>query len=279
MHKEKVPSEFDALNAEITQGYDGLSKRLKQVAEYVLERPKAVAMGTVSTIAHDGKVHPSTLVRFSHAFGFAGFSDMQKVFRQKLLEEPLGYNERIELIQGSEKLEASNSGLRLLDEINEANYQALGHVIRWIKQEDLDNAVDLLKSASAVHVRAVRRSYAVASYLAYLLNNSSLRCFLLDGVGGMQQEQEHLICKDDTLVAVSFFPYAKETLLSVQHAIKQGSPVIAITDSPLSPLADIATVCFIVKEAEVHSFRSLTVTMSLVQALTVSLIHQLKNLS
>ena len=91
----------------------------------------------------------------------------------------------------------------------------------------------------------------------------------------MHKEQEHLIRSNDVLIVISFFPYAEETQHTVDSAIANGSSVIVFTDSILSPLMDLATVCFVVKEAEVHSFRSLTSTMCLVQSLAISLIHHL----
>ena len=89
------------------------------------------------------------------------------------------------------------------------------------------------------------------------------------------QEQDHLIRKNDAVIVISFYPYADETQQTLNNAIARGNPVIVFTDSLLSPLAQYASVCFVVKEAEVHSFRSLTSTMCLVQSLALSLVHQL----
>ncbi|NRA70864.1 MAG: MurR/RpiR family transcriptional regulator [Gammaproteobacteria bacterium] len=273
--RDKNATELDDLNAEITKNFSELSKRLQQVAKYILDSPNEIAFGTVAVIAKDANVHPSTLIRFSHAFGFTGFSDMQKLFQNKLLQESPNYEERIKLIQDDRSLEGKDAGIRLLEQLSHANSQALTNLKNNISQQDLEQARNILSQADSIHVKAVRRSFPIASYLAYLFNHINLRCFLLDGVGGMHQEQDHLIRKNDAVIVISFYPYADETQQTLNNAIARGNPVIVFTDSLLSPLAQYASVCFVVKEAEVHSFRSLTSTMCLVQSLALSLVHQL----
>lgn len=275
MKTDKISTTLDKLNTEITKKFSSLSKRLQEVAKYVLDNPNEIAFGTVAIIAKDANVHPSTLIRFSHAFGFTGFSDMQKVFQKKLLQNSPNYEERIKSIKGDAGLDGENSGIRLIEQLSQANAQALENLTSNISQTDFDKARDILAEVDSIHVKAVRRSFPIASYLAYLFNHINLRCFLLDGVGGMHQEQEHLIRESDALIVISFFPYADETQRTVDNAIARGNPVIAFTDSPLSPLKEQATVCFVVKEAEVHSFRSLSSTMCLVQSLAISLAHRM----
>jgi DNA-binding MurR/RpiR family transcriptional regulator len=272
---DKIAITLDELNTEISHKFNGLSKRLQEVAKYILDSPNEIAFGTIAVIAKDANVHPSTLIRFSHAFGFTGFSDMQKLFQRKLLQDSPNYEERIKLIKDDSSLDGENAGIRLLEQFSQANSQALENLKNNISQNDLDRARDILTQADSIHVKAVRRSFPIASYLAYLFNHINLRCFLLDGVGGMHQEQELLIRGNDAVIVISFYPYANETQHTVDNAVTRGNPVIVFTDSPLSPLAQQATVCFVVKEAEVHSFRSITSTMCLVQSLAISLVHQL----
>lgn len=273
---DKVATGLEELNADITQRFIELSKRLQQVAKYVLDSPNEIAFGTVAVIAKDANVHPSTLIRFSHAFGFSGFSDMQKLFQNKLLQESPNYEERIKLIKDDTSLDQENISIRLLEQFSDANSQALNYLKNNISQSDLEKARDILSQADSIHVKAVRRSFPIATYLSYILNHINLRCFLLDGVGGMHKEQEHMIREKDALVVISFYPYAEETQQTVNNAVKRGVPIIMFTDSPISPLAQQASVCFMVKEAEVHSFRSLTSTMCLVQSLAISLVNQLE---
>ena len=84
------PTQLTILQDEIRRRYDTLSKRLKQVARYILDNSNSVAFDTVASIAQQADVPPSTLIRFANAFGFSGFNEMKQMFKQHLMEEPAG---------------------------------------------------------------------------------------------------------------------------------------------------------------------------------------------
>src|SRR3954464_8513876 len=75
----------DELRGAIAQRHRALSGRLQQIAEFVLDHPTDVALGTVAEVAQRAAVPPSAIVRFAHALGFGGFTDMQQVFRSRLV--------------------------------------------------------------------------------------------------------------------------------------------------------------------------------------------------
>ncbi len=87
----------------------------------------------------------------------------------------------------------------------------------------------------------------------------------------MFREQAEAIDKGDAVIAISFTPYGQETLDVAQIAMGKGVTLIIITDSPLSPLARQASLCLVVQEAQVGSFRSLTSSLCLTQTLSIGL--------
>ena len=95
MSTTDIPRDFQALRALISSRAQELPKRLAQVATYALDNPDEIAFGTAASIAEAADVQPSTLVRFAQALGFDGFSDLQEVFRSRLRERVLSYEERI----------------------------------------------------------------------------------------------------------------------------------------------------------------------------------------
>ena len=135
----------------------------------------------------------------------------------------------------------------------------------------MESAVSLLAGARETYLVAERRSFPVAFYLAYALAQLERRCHLVDGIGGLMNQQIALATPRDAIVAVSFRSYAPNVLDCVAERADKGVPVIAITDSPLSPLAPKASVCFELSDPERHAFRSLVAPMCLAQSLVVSL--------
>jgi DNA-binding MurR/RpiR family transcriptional regulator len=142
-----------------------------------------------------------------------------------------------------------------------------------VVEADMRKAIDILAHARSTHVVGVRRAFVVASYFAYALRHIDCQAFLVDGVGGMYREQAGAINADDALIAISFHPYASETLDVARAAVDKNVPLIVITDSQVSPLVSAASVCFVVKEANVHSFRSLSSSLCLAQSLAIGLAH------
>jgi DNA-binding MurR/RpiR family transcriptional regulator len=270
--------DIEKLRSDIVQRYDTLSPRLKQVAAFVLENPNDLGLQTLAVIADRCKVQPSTVVRFAKAFGYDGASEMQKLFRDEILSfaPSPSYADRIR--QFNERAGSVDvfSPHELMQEFADSNIISLEHLKESTRKTDLERSVALIRDAVSVYLIGLRRSFPVASYLAYALRHVDKRAYLLDGVAGLLAEQSGMIGKDDVLVAISFRPYAKETAEVAEQAAERGAKVIAISDSRLSPIAREADVCFEIKDAEVRQFRSLTATLCLAQTLVISYAFQIE---
>ena len=95
---KNLPRDFEALRARIIAEHPSLPRRLAQIAAFALERPDEIALGTAVSIAKKADVQPSTLIRFAQAMGYEGFTDLQSVFRERLRERVLNYEERLNLV-------------------------------------------------------------------------------------------------------------------------------------------------------------------------------------
>jgi DNA-binding MurR/RpiR family transcriptional regulator len=271
--------ELDKLRADIVHRYDSLSGRLQQVAAFVLENPNDMGLQTLAVIAERCKVQPSTVVRFAKAFGYSGASDMQKLFRDEILAfaPSPSYSDRIrEFGQRAGRVEALTPH-ELMREFADNNIIALEHLKESVRKADLEKAVALIRDAQAVYLVGLRRSFAVASYLAYALRHVDKRAYLIDGAAGMLAEQSGMLTRADVLIATTFRPYATETAEVVERAKENGAKVVAISDSRLSPIARHADVLFETKDAEVRQFRSLTASLCLAQTLVIACAYQLES--
>ncbi|NOH53969.1 MurR/RpiR family transcriptional regulator [Vibrio coralliilyticus] len=268
----KAASSLGELQDQIRNNYSDLSKRLQQVAKYVLDNSNSVAFDTVAVIAQQAEVPPSTLIRFASAFGFSGFNDMKQLFRRNLVEETTSYTDRARLYKQLEgEPQPPETPKDILEEFARANSQAMNHLAAQTSAEKLEQAVDILRNAENIYLIGLRRSFSVASYLTYALRHLDKRAFLIDGLGGMFKEQLSMIGPKDAIVSISFSPYAQETVMLSEVASKAGAHQIVITDSQISPLAAFSDVCFVVKEAKVDAFRSQSASLCLAQTLAVSM--------
>ncbi len=260
------PGTFDELRALIAERHGQLSARLRDIAEFSLAHPEEVALETVATLARRAGAPPSALVRFAQALGFEGFSQMQRVFRDRLVTRIPSYAERIRRAGQPDSGRAPP-----LQAFAEATIQAIGRLRAELSEQVLEQGAELLAAADTIHLVGQRRSFPVVAYLAYALAHLGCRAHLLDGIGGMLGQQTDAMRSGDVLLASSFKPYARETLDVVEQAVELGIPVVAVTDLPLSPLARLGRVILPVEDAEVQGVRGLPAAMSVASALVLAL--------
>lgn len=268
MNTSSLPQDFAALRALIVERAGDFPRRLTQVATYALENPDDIAFGTVATIAQAADVQPSTLVRFAQSLGYQGFSELQEVFQSRLRDRVLNYDERLEQLREHTR-NSGKSGL-IFDGFAGAAEQSLATLREKLDPEQLRGAADMLAKADTIYLIGLRRSFPISSYMAYAFGKLGIRYVLVDALGGLAAEDTSFATPRDVVLAVTFTPYASETVTLSQKLAGRGVPVLAITDSPFSPLASIARSWFEVQESNFEGFRSMAATLTLAMTLTVA---------
>lgn len=261
------------LQMQIYTKYDDLSKRLQQVARYIIEKPESVAFDSVLKIARNANVPPSTLTRFAHAFYYRGFNDIKKIFRNNLAEKLESYTpyNRFEIeAMHDEKVETPAN---VLAQLAQAHINALEDLNVQIELDTLQTAVTVLNEANNIYVVGFGKSFGMAAYLVYALRRIDRRVFLVDGLGAIYQQQMQTIHKGDVVVIISSEPYCDESVKASEIAAKRGMQKIAITDSQVSPVATNSDACFVVKESQLEKYQVLSATQCLIQSLVVALIY------
>jgi DNA-binding MurR/RpiR family transcriptional regulator len=268
MTVESPPKDFPTLRTAIAQRAGDLPKRLMQVASYALDNPDEIAFGTVASVAASAAVQPSALVRFSRALGYQGFTELQDVFRSRLRDRVLNYDERLAQLR-QHGIATSKSGL-VLDGFLEATEQSIARFREKVDHEAIDRAVAMLAAAKTIYLIGLRRSFPVTSYMSYAMGKLSIRNVLIDAVAGMGAEQASFITAEDAALAISFAPYASETVALTASAKARGAKIVTVTDSVFSPIASPADVMIEVSEANFEGFRSMAATMAIAMTLSVA---------
>lgn len=261
---------------DISAQYPSLSRQLKLIGKYVETHREHLAIEGIQEVAAACGVQPSAVVRFAKHFGFSGFTEMQKLFRVAISQQIApgrNYQARIrDAIKVNEPLSSSDIARQFL----EGSIAGMQELRGTLDRSDLEQAVDLLAAADSVWLVGMRRSFSIAAYLDYALQHTDKRLVLVGALGGMQEGQLRSLRKDDVLLAISFAPYAPETLAVVETARQRGARIIAFTDSRLSPLAEHAQATLCVQENASFGFRSLTNAIGLAQSLFIALAYRLE---
>jgi DNA-binding MurR/RpiR family transcriptional regulator len=262
------PRDFEALRHAIIAQKDRFPKRLAQAAGFALSSPDDMAFGTAASIALSADVQPSTLVRLAHHLGYAGFSDFQSVFRDRLKARTLTYDERLESLDRSN---ASGADSLLLHGFLTAAGQSLAKLSASLEDKTFSHAIRILAGAETIYLVARRRAYPVTAHMAYAFATLGIRHQMVASPNGIDADLVRFAGPKDAAIAISFSPYAPESIAQAEMLAGQGVPVIAMTDSAFSPLARLATTWLEVAEADFAGFRSLAASMSLGMAIPVAI--------
>ncbi|MGO7038909.1 MurR/RpiR family transcriptional regulator [Rhizobium acaciae] len=264
----RVPRDFESLRSTIIERKASMPKRLAQVAAFALGNPDEIAFGTTASIAAASDVQPSTLVRLAHHLGYGGFSDLQSIFRERLRDRTLSYEERLVTLEQSS---GDDEDANLLSGFIAAANQSVNRLAATVQSDTFTKAVNILANAETIYLIAKRRSYPLTAHMTYAFSKLNIRHQIVASPNGVDPEMVQFATPKDAAIAASFSPYAADSLSQSQELADRGVPVIAITDSAFSPLAACATHWFEVAEADFAGFRSLSASMALTMALPVAI--------
>ena len=253
----------------ITRRRDELSPAERQVAEVVLRHPEGIAFGTVAEVAAVADTSNATVVRLATRLGYQGFSELQASVRAAIGHRLRPAAERIRQVPGSDAL-----GRTLQAE--------LGNVQRTLEAIDPDmfaKAVDLLADRGrAVRVLAGDAEAGIGAMLADAL--AMLRDDVAIVAGspvGVVRQLAALTAGDAVVIAVDLRRYERWVVEAAQRAVAARAKVVAVTDSPLSPLATLADVTFTVSAEGAGPFDSHVGTLALVNALATGVAAHLRD--
>lgn len=267
---QNAPESYEDLISAIHEKYDGLSRGYKQIARHLTQNPNDVAIRSVNSIARKCNAHASSLVRFAQIFGFKGFKDLQSIYQIRLATAAPGFEARVSALKTELALHSKEGMRGFLGDLVARDIASLQGLLADTPEDSLVGSVDILESAGTIYIAGQLRSAPIAQFLRYVLTMLSQKVVLLDADGGLSTEMARVMTPDDALIAISFRFYAKEVVDICEEAGRRGVPVIAISDSSLSPLAKSATVLFPIPEDEYSFSRSLAAPMCLAQALMIA---------
>ena len=128
-----------------------------------------------------------------------------------------------------------------------------------------------MAGAETIYLIAKRRAYPLTAHMAYACGKLGIRYIMVSSPNGVEPEMAQFATPRDAAFAVSFSPYAADTIAYAQAFAARGVPLVSITDSVFSPLTGFSTIWFEVAESDFSGFRSLSASMALAMALPVAI--------
>lgn len=269
MRRDEQPKDeahTTAIAERIAERYPDLSPQLRSIAEFSIANLDAMAVETARTLAERMHVPPSSLVRFAQELGYRGFSDMKREFRDLLMYRLAETRER-EAIRG----QAGTGAVAVVDALISEARRSIDKLAKELDRTRFDRAVIELAAADRLHVAAQQASYPLGCLFHWTVICLGQPCHLLDHGGGFGPRQAELLGKDDALLAISFPPYQAQVVQTAKAHAAGGGLVVAVTDTILSPLAEVARITVETPQQMPSTAHPLTAAATVVQALAIAL--------
>ena len=217
----------------IQECLEQFSPAQQQVAQYILANPEQAAYLTASRLAEASQVSEATVVRFAAALGYRRYAQMQDELRM-LAQEAMSQMERLSRANTQNRHQTMMKQAFLSMRTDMKNIEK---TMLALRETELALAVDWLVHARRVYVSGSHSEYGIACYFASTLSWIRESVFLLDQTHQPSFDSLAEAQEEDLLVAMSFPPYPANTVRFLEAAGRRGARTLAITDSPLSPLA------------------------------------------
>ena len=270
MTSKQPPDHYEDLIRLIHDRYDQMSKTYQRISVYLTQNPNDVAIKSVNSIAAHCGIHASSFVRFAQSLGYRGYKDLQSLFQERLSTAAPGFEARKRALEADLKHRPDRSERGFLRDLVVKDIASLQELLEATNAKDIATAAKLIHQADTVFLLGQLRSEPVVNLLRYILTMLGKRSVLLDASGGLATHMARTIRPADLLIAVSFRFYATEVVNIVEASAQNGVPIVAISDSTLSPLMKSAKVLFPIPEHDYTFSRSLAAPMCLAQALMLA---------
>ena len=240
------------------------SKGQKLIARYILDNYDKAAFMTASRLGKTVHVSESTVVRFASELGYDGYPSMQKALQEMI-------RTKLTSIQRIQAADNQFSGQDLATAVMQSDMEKLRLAIEEMDQANFDRVVDKLMNARHIYILGVRSSSFVAGYLHFYLHMLFENVTLVQSnAAGEIFEQLFRIGPGDVILAISFPRYSKVTVNTVQFAADRGCDVVAITDSEVSPLYQLASASLLARSEMISFVDSMVAPLSLINALLIA---------
>jgi DNA-binding MurR/RpiR family transcriptional regulator len=266
-NRERTLDFFDR----VRDRYSEFSPSFRKVADYLLASYRDAAFLAAARVAMAVEVSESVVVRFAAALGYSGYPEMLQAM-QRIVKSELAPARRLTHDDSGKFTDSPDEtgGLErvISQDIDNLNLTANDPVTR----ASFDRAARLISEAREIYCFGLRGLGNLAGLLGFLLNLGGKRSHIIRYGDATLFEHLYHIAPDDIMVTFAFQRYTRRTVQALEFAAKRGAKTITITDSQVSPTAQIADVTLVAYVKSESFFNSYTGAVSIINALVAQVV-------
>jgi len=242
-----------------------LSPKQRILARYVEKNPLKAACMTSTVLAQNAEVSESTVIRFAMALGYPGYPEFQTALQERM-------HSRISSLERF-SLDGAGAGAEepLYRKVFRLESSLLASAEEALSPKAFEEALERLATARKVIVIGGHPNSCVAEYAAFFLGTLRPNVQVITDLNVKSYTELQDVGAEDVVLAFSFPRYPSSANEIVEFLRRQDVPVIAVTDSSLSPLAPLADLLLLTPMKFITFVDPLAAPMALVHALLIGL--------
>jgi DNA-binding MurR/RpiR family transcriptional regulator len=235
-----------------------LSPKAARLATYISEHHVQAAFMSSRELAAASGVSLATVVRLGRTLGYPSFEALRTSIQERVNFDLTGV-ERLRTLPSENR-----SPSALLRRIVDGDLQSLRALSHTFSEPQVEAFVDAIISARRVMILGFRYVGPLASYFAYSLGKIKPHVECFDRADSSLYDRIRLMGVEDLIVGIALARYPVDLVTMLGHASKLGLRILAITDSPLSPIVPTADVSLFVRASNLDFVGSLTAPAALI---------------
>lgn len=266
-------SNLSNIRKQIEDSYPEMSPVFQKLARFVLKEPSKIALYPIREIATMAGVSTSTVIRFVSMMGYGSYQLFRDALREDLSSPGVSrYGMDARQLLSYRKGDARGE---LWARTTEKLVQNLVETHNAVSAAEVQRVAQLLHRARRVGVVGFSGMYPAAFYLRYVLG------YVLDDVRLFEDKTSTYLQdlpafgRGDVVLIVSFEPYAATAVAVAQYCSANRIAHVAITDTPLSPVAQDAKHTLIVPSSGTSFYQTLVPTLALIEGIVSHLVAEI----
>jgi len=238
-----------------------LSPQLRRAARFVSDNPGEVATRSLRHVAQEANLPAPTFSRLARAMGFENYDAMKDQCREDILTRRNSLPDATNVHDGLE-VETFT-----LPKHVSASIEGIEALLRDTDPAELAEVAKLLTDARRVVLIGDMRARAFVDYATYL-SDMSIAGWTVIGRGTVSLAAEtHDLGAQDAAIVVTMNPYSTRSIETAKFIADMGVPVVALTDSLLSPIASAARHLLVASSQSPQFFPSYVIITLLIETL------------
>jgi DNA-binding MurR/RpiR family transcriptional regulator len=260
-----VEEELDDFQQRLESYLPSLTKSQQRIASYLLASYDEAAFLSAAELAKRLDLSEATMARFAQSVGYEDFRELRRclqgLFRARATPASRLQHKLTEL--------ASSQG-HVLTKMLAMELQYLTEASQSIDLADFDRAVDILLSGERFFVFASGPSGILADLATWRFRRLGIPTIAMTESGRHLLENLQLLQPGDVMLVAGFQHLTPELVAVLDHAGATGCPSILLTDTLGPAFRGKADVTLAARRGPVSTFHSLTVPMSVLNALILA---------